>query len=250
MRSSRAVLTPQAYVYLRRPRLSSGETMLYHTIQHLCFTGSLRVHFAEVEVGVRQKRKLNRLFITRGQRPAETSLSELFAWEILTTDLPHSLVHLQTAIADKVSDYELFKYDLLRPELNAAGLLKGRHKLTTSGRDALRRTRDLLYTVEQDIGRSLQGGWERSIKHVHDLGSCITLLDDDTHEQLKKRSSRPSDLIAVFSILNYLERFTAGGNDGGMFGGSGGGFGGGGGFSGGGGFGGGSFGGGGAGGSW
>ena len=44
-------LTPQAYVYLRRPILSSDETMLYHTFQHLCFTDSLRVQFDTVEVG-------------------------------------------------------------------------------------------------------------------------------------------------------------------------------------------------------
>lgn len=248
-------LTPQAYVYLRRPMLSSGETMLYHTFQHLCFTGALRVHFAEVEVGTRQKRKLNRLFLTRGERPASSARSELFAWELISADRPSTLVNLQMAIDDEVDDHERFKYELLKPELVAAGLLRGRHMLTTEGRAALRRTRDLLYTVEQDIGRSLEGGWERSMKHVHELGGCITLLDEDTRDELKKRSSRPSDLVAVFSILNYLERFTAGGSDGGMFGGSGSGFGGGSGsgFVGGGGFGGfggGSFGGGGAGGSW
>lgn len=248
-------LSPQAYVYLRRPMLSSGETMLYHTFQHLCFTGALRVHFAEVEVGVRQKRKLNRLFITRGERPAGSTRSELFAWELISADHPCTLVNLRTAINDEVDDHERFKYELLRPELVAAGLLSGRHALTSAGRAALRRTRDLLYTVEQDIGRSLEGGWERSLTHVQELGSCITLLDEETREQLKKRSPRPGDLVAVFSILNYLERFTTGGSDGGMFGGGGGGFGGGGagsfgGAGGFGGFGGGSFGGGGAGGSW
>lgn len=113
--------------------------------------------------------------------------------------------------------------------------------------------RDLLHTVEQDIGRSLPGGWERSLKHVQELGSCITLLDEDTRDQLKEHSPRPTDLVAVFSILNYLERTTLGpGGEGGNlfaggYGGGGFGAGGGGGF---GGFGGGSFGGGGAGGSW
>ncbi len=94
--------------------------------------------------------------------------------------------------------------------------------------------------------------------HVLQLGSCITLLNEGTREQLRERSPRPSDLAAVHSLPNYLERATLGpgGEGGNMFmggfggvGGGGGGFGGGG--SGGfGGFGGGSFGGGGAGGSW
>ncbi len=257
VRSSPAMmvkLTPQAYVYLRRPMLSSGETMLYHTLQHLCFTGALRVHFAEVEVGGRRKRTVNRLFLTRGAKPDATSRSGTFAWELVPDGRPFSLVDLRLVIEQEIEDHETFKYELMKPDLVDAGLLRWRHLCTADGRAAYRRVRDLLHTVEQDIGRSLRGGWERSLKHVQELGSCISLLDEDTRDLVKEGSSRPSDLTAVFSILNYLERTTAGpgGEGGNMFTGGGGmggglGAGGGGGF---GGFGGGSFGGGGAGGSW
>lgn len=246
-------LTPQAYVYLRRPRLSSGETMLYHTFQHLCFTGALRVHFAKVEVGGRRKRPMNRLFLTRGEKPDAKDRSDTFAWELVPADRPCSLVDLRLVIEEEIEDHETFKYELVKPDLVDAGLLRWQHTRTAQGRAAYRRVRDLLYTVEQDIGRSLHGGWDRSLRHVQELGSCITLLDEDTRDQLKKHSTRPTDLVAAFSILNYLERTTLGpGGEGtnmftGGFGGTGGGWGGGGGF---GGFGGGGFGGGGAGGSW
>ena len=254
MRSSPAVLTPQAYVYLRHPMLSSGETMLYHTMQHLCFAGGLRVHFAEVEVGGRRKRAVNRLFLTRGERPEASDRSGTFAWELVPADKPCSLVDLRLAIEERIDDHEAFKYDLMQPDLKDAGLLRWQHTRTSKGRAACRRVRDLLHTVEQDIGRALPGGWERSFKHVQELGSCITLLDEDTRDRLKEHSPRPTDLVAVFSILNYLERTTLGpgGEGGNMFTGGygGGGFGAGGGGGGFGGFGGGSFGGGGAGGSW
>lgn len=228
-------LTPQAYVYLRRPMLSSGETMLYHTFQHLCFTGALRVHFAQVEVGGRRKRTMNRLFLTRGARPDAKDRSGTFAWELVPADQPCSLVNLRLVIEEKIKDHETFKYDLMKPDLKEAGLLRCQHIRTAEGRAACRRVRDMLYTIEQDIGRSLEGGWERSMRHVHELGSCITLLDEDTRDQLKRRSPRPADLVAVFSILNYLERTTLGpdGTGGNMFtggfGGTAGGFGGGGG---------------------
>lgn len=247
-------LTPQAYVYLRRPILSSGETMLYHTFQHLCFTGSLRVQFDTVEVGGRRKRAVNRLFLSRGVEPDPADRSGTFAWNLVPADRPCSLVDLRKVIEKEIDDHEAFKHDLMRPDLKDAGLLRWQHTRTGDGRAACRRVRDLLYTVEQDIGRSLEGGWERSLTHVFALGSCITLLDEDTRDRLKERSPRPSDLVAVFSILHYLERTTLGpgGVGGNMFtsGHGGGGFGAGSGGAGFGGFGGGSFGGGGAGGSW
>jgi hypothetical protein len=258
VRSSPALmvkLSPQAYVYLRHPILSSGETMLYHTLQHLCFTGALRVHFAEVEVGGRRKRRVNRLFLTRGEKPDARDRSSNFAWALVPAERPASLVDLRLTIQEEIEDHERFKYELMKPDLVDAGLLRWRHLCTPDGRAACRRVRDLLFTVEQDIGRSLHGGWERSLGHVQELGSCITLLDEDTRDRLRERSPRPTDLVAVFSILTYLERTTTGpGGEGGNlftggFGGSSGGFGGGGG-GGFGGFGGGSFGGGGAGGGW
>lgn len=244
-------LTPQAYVYLRHPVLSSGETMLYHTVQHLCFTGALRVHFRDVYVGRDRHRPVTRLFMERGTTPEALPPSEACALELFPEEGAMTILELRRKIDKEVKDYERFKYEQMKRELQQAGLLFGRYWVTSAGRKALRRTRDLLYTVEQDIGRPLEGGWERSLKHVQELGSRIVLLDDDTRDALKEASPRKSDLVAVFSLLTYLERTSAASGGGigvsggaGMYGGGGGG---GGGF---GGFGGGSFGGGGAGGSW
>lgn len=246
-------LSPQAYCYLRHPILSSGETMLYHTLQHLCFTGALLVRYDDVRVGVGRERVVRRLYLERAPHVAAACLSEAFALDFFPNGKRLTLGDARKRFEREITDYEQFKYDLLWPELREAGLLSAKHWRTADGRAALRRTRDLLFTVQQDIGRGLVGGWERSLPHVRTLGSSIVLLNERTREQLKTASPRRKDLVAVFSILHYLETASAAsGSDGyvsgmGGFGGGMGGAGGGGGF---GGFGGGSFGGGGAGGSW
>jgi len=246
------MLTPQAYVYLRYPILSSGETMLYHTLQHLCFTGSLKLHYEDVTVGRSRPRLMKRLFLSRGIEPAANRQAERFAWQLVPADRPVHLAELRRTIEKEIDDFEDFKHKQMFADLQSASLLRTRHLRTAQGAKACRRVRDLIFTVQKDIGCRLEGGWERSLPHVQELWSCIVLLDDDTREELKNATPRKADLVAVFSILRYME-LTLGGEEGGSafiggFGGAGGGGGGGGGGFGG--FGGGSFGGGGAGGSW
>lgn len=242
-----STLSPQAYVYLRHPILSSGETMLYHTFQHLCFTGALKLHYEEVHVGRSRPRRMTRLFLSRGTAPPTDARAQTFAWNLVPDGRAITLVDLRLAIEEEIEDHERFKYDYLFEDLKAAGFLRSAHFRTTKGREACRRTRDLLFTVEQDIGRRLSDGWDRSLKHVAELWSCMVLLNEDTQQQLKEHSPRRAELAGVFSILRYLELTLGGTEDGSAFVG---GFGGAGGSGGGGGFGGGSFGGGGAGGSW
>ncbi len=228
--------------------------MLYHTVQHLCFTGALRVHFEEVPLKGGRGRAVRRLFLARDTSVRPTSASEAFTLELFPTTGAISLGELRQWVDRKIKDHERYKYELVFTDLREAGLMASHHWRTAAGRKAFRHTRDTLFTVHQDIGRSLPGGWERSLKHVQELWSSIVLLNDRTRERLIEASSRRSDLIAAFSILAYLETTSAAdardgyisgmGGFGGFVGGA---AGGGGGF---GGFGGGGFGGGGAGGSW
>jgi hypothetical protein len=159
-------ITPQAYVYLRHPILSSGETMLYHTVQHLCFTGALKVRYDMVSVGPNKERKVMRLYMRRDRTVTTASSSEAFVLGFFPKEKALTLGDLRKGFEREIGDFEQFKYDLMWPELKQAGLLSGRHWRTAEGRAASRRTRDLLFTVQQDIGRSLAGGWERSLKHV------------------------------------------------------------------------------------
>src|SRR5688572_814379 len=156
------LLTPQAYVYLRYPVLSSGETMLYHTVQHLCFTGALKVRYDMVSVGPDKDRKVMRLYMRRDKAVSAASPSEDFVLGFFPNTKALTLGELRREFEREIKDYERFKYDLMYPELEQAALLSGRHLRTAEGRAACRRTRDLLFTVQQDIGRSLAGGWERS----------------------------------------------------------------------------------------
>ena len=178
-------LSPQAYCYLRHPILSSGETMLYHTFQHLCFTGALKVHYEDVMVGRSRPRMMTRLFLSRGIAPAADASAQTFAWNLIPPDRAIMLVDLRRVIEEEIEDHERFKYEYLYKDLKAGGFLHTRHFRSKLGREACRRTRDLLFTVEKDIGGKLPGGWERSLQHVQDLWSCVVVLDDDTREELK-----------------------------------------------------------------
>ena len=185
-------LTPQAYIYLRHPILSSGETMLYHTIQHLCFTGALKVHYEDVRVGRSGRTQVTRLFLSQGAAPATDARAETFAWKLFPADRAITLVDLRRIIEDKVEDPEEFKSAHMYPDLKARGLLRGRYFRTAEGVEACRHTHDLLFTVEKDIGLGLEGGWERSFKHVQALRSCIVLLDEEARDALKEGSPRRS----------------------------------------------------------
>lgn len=71
-----------------------------------------------------------------------------------------TLVELRRTIEDEIEDHERFTYERMWPDLQDAGLLRGRHRYSSAGTAGRRRTRDLLFTVQQDFGRPLGGRFD------------------------------------------------------------------------------------------
>jgi uncharacterized membrane protein YgcG len=243
---------PHAYVYLRHPFLSSGETMLYHTILHLCFTGALKLQYWRVAAHPRNPHMVLRLFMSRAPVPGPLSAAETFALDLFPTDQAISLAQLRTGMNKEIEDFEKFKFDPMRKDLRSAGLLWSTYFRTEAGRLACREVNAVVETLQTDIDTLLENDTERLSRYLDALRSNVVLLDEDTRYKLKRHVGKDPDVTAIFSILTYLESggvfanpsslgLSIGGSFGGGGGGGGGGFGG---------FGGGGFGGGGAGGSW
>ncbi len=244
---------PHEYDYLSWPYLSSGADMLEYTLQHLCFTGALDLHYWKVAAHPKNPRPVMRLFLARGRAVTSLSTAEAFALSLIPPDRPIHLGELRLRLKEQVKDEESFKFDLVRKDLKAAGLLRFTYWPSAEGRAARGRVSDRLSAFKRDLHDLLAGPREVLDTRLDELGSQVVMLADVTRDQLKTVHGRTPDLPAVLSISTFLQSngvymdptsltgisFVGGG--GGGFSGGGGGFGG---------FGGGSFGGGGAGGSW
>lgn len=245
---------PHEYDYLSYPYLSAGADMLEYTLQHLCFTGVLDLHHWKVAAHPKNPRPVVRLFLAHGKASAPLTQAEAFALSLVPPDRPIHLGELRLRMKEQVKNEESFKFDFVRKDLKAAGLLRFTYWPSAKGRAARRRVSDLLSTFKRDLHELLAGPRETLDSRLDELGSQVVMLGDATRDQLKTVRGRTPDLAAVISISTFLlsggvymdpSSLTGvsfgGGGGGGFSGGGGGGFGG---------FGGGSFGGGGAGGSW
>lgn len=244
---------PHEYDYLSYPYLSAGADMLEYALQHLCFTGALDLHYWKVAAHPKNPRPVVRLFLARGNASTPLSRAEAFALSLVPADRAIHLGELRIRMKELVKDEESFKFDLVRKDLKAAGLLRFTYWPSAEGREVRGHVSDLLTAFKRDLHELLAGPREALDLRLDELGSNVMMLGDAARDRLKEVDGRTPDLGAVISISTFLQTdgvhmdpgsltgVSFGGGGGGGFGGGGGGFGG---------FGGGSFGGGGAGGSW
>ena len=245
---------PHEYDYLSYPYLSAGADMLEYALQYLCFSGALDLHYLKVAAHPKNPRPVVRLFLARGSTNTQLSQAEAFALSLVPPDRPIHLGELRLRMKEQVKDEESFKFDLVRTDLKAAGLLRFTYWPSAEGRAARGRASDLLSAFKRDLHGLLAGPRKTLDSRLDELGSLVVMLGDTTRDQLKTVRGRRPDLPAVLSISTYLQTdgvfsdpdepgglSVGGGFSGGGSSGGGGGFGG---------FGGGGFGGGGAGGSW
>lgn len=253
-----------AYCYLRYPLLSSGYVLFLRTVQHLGFSGALHVRHDEVWAGRDKEHQIRRVYLRRGSLPADASPSERYAWELFPKSKQLTLTGLGALFAEKVEDPAYYKYEVLFPELQHAGLLSSRHWRSQEGRKAYRHTTRAIQHLRHALLHAAPGDQEPLREQAALLGSCTLMLRGIAHRRLALAPPGRLDLVGIRSIMSHIglsdstshftKDFLAGtqvrgtGLSGGMgargmgsSGSGGGGFGG---------FGGGSFGGGGAGGSW
>lgn len=242
---------PHEYFYLRYVYLSDGENMLEYAIQHLCFTGVLNLHYWKVQAHRNDPHKVVRLYLSRTAKSTPVSAAEAFALDLFPEDKAIHLGELRHIMKEQVIDPKAFKFDQVRKDLMAAGLLRCTYWASTAGRIARRRVKQQLKAFEHDPESMFNSTRKELDERLDELGSNVVLFGNDIRDRLKQVTGRTPDLKAVFSIEKFMEigsvfddSNSVGGlsfGGGGFGGGSSGGFGG---------FGGGGFGGGGAGGSW
>lgn len=176
---------PHEYDYLSWPYLSSGADMLEYTLQHLCFTGALDLHYWKVAAHPKNPRPVVRLFLARGSAVVPLSTAEAFALSLVPADRPIHLGELRVRMKKEVTDAESFKFDQVRKDLKAEGLLRFTYWPSAEGRAARGRVSDQLSDFKSDLHELLSGPREKLDARLDDLGSQVVMLADVTRDQLK-----------------------------------------------------------------
>ena len=200
-----STLSPQAYCYLRHPILSSGETMLQYTIQHLCITGGVRLERRRVQAHPRDPRMVSRILLSRVNRSPVATRAEAYVQELFPRGKDVSIGQLRGKIKKELPDFEVFKYEQVLPDLVEAGMLRSRFVRTNEGVDAMQSVRRVRKFVERRIDELLKNDRDTLIANLNALGSNVVLLDKDTREKLRDLLKEFPDLTLTMNLGNSLE---------------------------------------------
>ena len=198
-------LSPQAYCYLRHPILSSGETMLQYTIQHLCITGGIRLERRRVPAHPLDPRLVSRILLSRVNRFPVTTRAETYVQELFPRGKEVSIGQLRGKIKQELPDFEVFKYEQVLPDLVDAGMLRSRFIRTQLGFDAMQSVRNVRKFIERRIDKLLKNDRDTLIANLNALGSNVVLLDKDTRDKLRSMLKEFPDLTLTMSIGSSLE---------------------------------------------
>ncbi|MBL7939218.1 MAG: hypothetical protein JNL43_07655 [Flavobacteriales bacterium] len=199
------MLTPQAYCYLRHPILSSGETMLQYTIQHLCITGGIRMERRRVQAHPRDPRMVSRILLSRVNRHPVTTRTEAYVQELFPRGKEVSIGQLRGTIKKELPDLEAFKYEQVLPDLIDAGMLRSRFVRTDEGVEAMQGVRRVRKFIERSIDDLLKNDRDTLITNLNTLGSNVVLLDMDTRDKLRGMLKEFPDLTLTMNIGSTLE---------------------------------------------
>jgi len=229
-------LSPQAYCYLRHPMLSSGETMLQYTIQHLCITGAIHLTRRRVPAHPRDSRMVSRILLSRTTGQPLELRAERYVQELFPLGKELSIGQLCGVIKKALPDLEVFKYEHVMPDLIDTGMLHSRFWRTDMGVDAMQNVRSVRKFIERQIDDLLKNDRDTLIANLNELGSNVVLLDQDTRDKLRGMLREFPDLtltmnvgstlentvsfdaFTTFDTLSFGDSFDAGGGDFGGFG--------------------------------
>jgi len=200
-----STLSPQAYCYLRHPILSSGETMLQYTIQHLCITGAIRLERRRVQAHARDPHMVSRILLSRVNRHPVATRAEGYVQELFPRGKEVSIGQLRGKIKKELPDFEVFKYEQVLPDLVDAGMLRSRFVRTDQGVDAMQGVRRVRKFIERRIDGLLKNDRDTLIANLNALGSNLVLLDKDTRDKLRGMLKEFPDLTLTMNIGSTLE---------------------------------------------
>lgn len=198
-------LTPQAYCYLRHPVLSSGEPMLQYTIQHLCFTGALRVEKKRMAAHPRDPRLVTRLLLTRMKDARPTTRAERYALDLFPAGKSISLGQLRARFKKEDTDFERFKWEQMLPDLLEARLLYSRVSRSPLGRSSMEAVRRTRKRVDKEIDKLLEMDKAQLASLLGELGSNIVLLKKETRDKLRGLVKELPELALTLNLGGTMD---------------------------------------------
>jgi uncharacterized membrane protein YgcG len=208
-------ISPQAYCYLRHPILSSGETMLQYTIQHLCFSKVLGIDRRLVRAHPKDRAMSKRILLKRLEPYAPSTKAEHYALGLFPLHRPITIGDLRAIVRHELPDLERFKYDHMFPDLLEAGMLSSKFVRTSSGRDAMQAVRSVRKLVDRRIDHFLARDRDGLIHHLNALGSNVVLLKKETRSKLHGLMKEVPELAltlssgATFDTMGGFDSFAA-----------------------------------------
>lgn len=195
---------PHIYHYLHHPLFSSGEAMLYYTLEHLVFTGAITFDHSRVHTGHDEHHLVDRLFLHRAGGTEAATPPEAAALALIPRGQAYSLADLRRKIDHAYPDLHTYKAGPMQEHLTAQGLLTSPLFTSAEGRQAYHEVQLLLHNAEHYEERLLAD--PAALKAaLHSLGSNAVLLHHGFLERLRERDDLAPLLKTVLTLQAFLE---------------------------------------------
>lgn len=195
---------PHEYHYLHHPLFSSGEAMLYYTLEHLVHTGAITFEHGRVHLGHGEDRVVDRLFFTRAVDAGALSPPEAFAMELLPEGKPFTLADMRQCIDRHVPQHHDFKAGPMQEHLIARGLLSSAYFTTAEGRRAYHHVSRSVHQLEHDEDKLLTDMAELD-RRLAELGSNAILVHQGYLEKLREMHHLEPKLKTMLVMQHFLE---------------------------------------------
>jgi hypothetical protein len=198
------LIGPHIHAYLHHPLFSSGEAMLYYTIEHLLHRGAIAMEHDKVHVGHGEHRVVSRLFLSRAADPAGLPGPEAFVLGLFPEGKSLSLADLRRQLEHAVPETHAFKTGPMQEHLLKEGLLASPLLDTPEGRAAYHRVSRLLHDFEHHEEQLLEHP-EELRSRLGELGANVVLLHWRLRDRLKESPHIDELTKTLLIIQTFLE---------------------------------------------
>ncbi|HMN04836.1 MAG TPA: hypothetical protein PKD45_03845 [Flavobacteriales bacterium] len=200
------IVGPHIYHYLHHPLLSSGEPMLYYTLDHLVHTGAIGYEHRRTQLGHGEHHLVDRLFLYRIADPGTLPPPEAAALSLIPEGKEYSLSDLRHEINHTYPNdhYKVFKSESMQEYLTQQGLLSTPSFTTPDGRKKYREVHHLLNQVEHDEEQLLNDHAQLQAR-LDELGSNVVLLHHSLFAKLKDLPDLDERTKTILILQTYLE---------------------------------------------
>ncbi len=198
------LIGPHIHAYLHHPLFSSGEAMLYYTLEHLLYTGAITMDHSQVEVGHGDHHTVMRLFLSRAADPATLPAPEAFVLALFPDGRALSLADVRRQLDTAVPETHAFKTGPMQEHLLKEGLLTSTHADTPQGRDAYHNVARLLHDFEHEEEHLLANAAALQAR-LKELGANVVLLPWRLRDKLKESPHIDELTKTLLIIQTFLE---------------------------------------------